>query len=294
MQTGSPRVAALAAALVLSLPAFAAAQTTVSYAYKVPPGWTRSAPVAGRSTYVVRDGDKVHLLSIGATTKSSDVEAYTAEQIAIEKARGAEIIDEGATTLCDGEPAHRWTMHSASTGVATETHFMSVTVTGGIATMIYTHRQDVGDRRDGLEAMTTLCPGPFSNPVPAGWTPPKSRLPGGLATSLDSPDATSTFIASYRPLGATTTLDTFEKQNPPSGIVLADRREPCGTGTVHRIDVQVANQIAEISVALVHGFAYRYVYTRPSAHEPDAGAERALTAFCRSSVPLTGASPAPV
>ena len=289
------RTVAAVAAVALTWPALAAAQSvSVSYAFKIPPGWSRNATASGRTSYVIRDGDKVHLLSITATTKSTDVEAFTAELIGVEKARGAEIIDEGATTICDGEPAHRWTMHSATTGIATEAHFLSVLVTGGIATAIYTHRQDVGDRRDGLDAMATLCPGPFSNPVPAGWTAPKSRIPGGISTPLDSPDATSTFLASYRPLGTTTTIESFEKQNTPSGTVLADRREPCGTGIVHRMDVQVANQVAEISVALVHGFAYRYVYTRPVTHEPDAGAERALTAFCRPSTPLTAASSAPV
>jgi hypothetical protein len=269
--------------------------TAISMLYKPPATWGRMAPSAtAASVYVVRDGDKVHTLIFQTVSPKTagDPETYAADQIAAQKTKGAEITDEGATTVCEGQAAHRWSMLTASSGTAVRMHVLAVMVTGGVATAIYTHREDVGDRRDALDAMETLCPGPIPSPVPAGWTAPKSRVPSGGTGSLDSPDATSTFVTTYRPIKAED-FGTFEHGAVPSGAVLADHRDPCGTGTVHRVDVQVGGQIAEVSVAYLHHGAYKYVYTRPAAHEADAGAERALTAFCRALSPVSAASATP-
>lgn len=274
---------------VLAQSSSAAAMTL---AYRVPTGWSRSTVSASQSSYTIRDGDKVHVLSIQAVPikSATEVEPYAASQIELEKQHGAEVVDEGASTICDGQPAHRWTVRSASTGVAMETHVLAATITGGIATISYAHRQGIGDRKDALDAMATLCPGPYPSPVPAGWTPPKSRA--GVTVTVESPDGTSTFVTAVRPMDPQR-FTAYERDSAPSGTVLADHRDPCSSGTVHRVDVQVGNQIAEVSVGLVHHFAYRYVYTRPASHDADAGAERALTAFCRpfSPVPAGSASP---
>jgi hypothetical protein len=271
----------------------AAAPITISMTYKPPGGWYSTAPAGAGSSYYVRDGDKVHTLTFASVSPkaASEVEAYAAERIGAERQRGAEVADDGPVTACDGQPAHRWSVVSASTGVAMETHVLAAQVTGGLATATYGHRQGVGDRRDALDAMATLCPGPFPNPVPAGWTAPKTRLP---VATLDSPDSTSTFVASFRPL-APDRFDAFERDAMPAGKVVADRHDPCGSAaTVHRVDVQIGGQIAEIAVAYVHRTAYRYVYTRPAAHEADTGAERALTAFCRATSAIPAASSAPI
>lgn len=264
----------------------------MSLAYHVPAGWSRSSLTSSLSTFTIRDGDKVHVLSIHAvpTKTATEVEPYAASQIELEKQHGAEVVDEGASTICDGQPAHRWTVRSASTGVAMETHVLAATITGGIATITYAHRQGIGDRKDALDAMATLCPGPFPSPVPAGWTPPKSRA--GSTVSVESPDGTSTFVTTLRPMEPDK-FPAYERDAAPSGTVLADHRDPCAGGTVHRVDVQIGNQIAEVSLGIVHHFAYRYVYTRPAAHEADTGAERALTAFCRPFAPVPTGSASP-
>ena len=295
MRSGFARVSCLVA-LTIALAQAAGAQTsapiTISMTYKPPTGWSSIAPGVPGSSYYVRDGDKVHTISFVSISPkaASEVETYAAERIAAERQRGAEVADEGPIAACDGEPAHRWTVSSASTGVAMETHILVAQVTGGLATVTYGHRQGVGDRRDALDAMLTLCPGPFPNPVPAGWTAPKTRL---QVSTLESPDATSTFIATYRPI-APERFEAFERDAMPTGKVVADRHDPCGGATVHRVDVQIGGQVAEISVAYVHRVAYRYVYTRPAAHEADPGAERALTAFCRATSAMPAASSAPI
>ncbi|MDB5094177.1 MAG: hypothetical protein JWO85_2278 [Candidatus Eremiobacteraeota bacterium] len=274
-------------------PAPTGGTTSITLVYKAPPGWARVSSVGPGTSYVVQDGDKVHTLTFAAVSPKlgTQVDAYAADRISAERQRGAEVVDEGSTTACEGEPAHRWTILSASTGVATETKVLATTVTGGIATATYTHRQGVGDRRDGLDAMGNLCPGPFPNPVPAGWTAPKARF--GITLALDSPDATSTFVASYRVMAADR-FEVFERDALPKGTVVADRREPCGAGQMHRVDVKIGGQIAEITTTYLHGAGYRYVYTRPASHDADAGAERALSAFCRGASPLSNPASAPV
>jgi hypothetical protein len=267
--------------------------TTTSMAYHIPAGWSRQSIVSPANVFVIRDGDKIHTLAIQSVSPktATEVEPYAASQIASERQRGAEVVDEGATTICDGQPAHRWTVRSASTGIAMETHILAAAITGGIATATYVHRQDVGDRKDALDAMTTLCPGPYPSPVPAGWTAPKNRT--AAVGSIDSPDGTSTFVTAVRPMDPDK-FPAYEREASPSGTVLADHRDPCSSGTVHRIDVQIGNQIAEVSVGFLHRFAYRYVYTRPATHEADPGAERALTAFCRPSAPVPAGSASPI
>ena len=282
-------VAAFAAAGAVA-GAQTAAQTpafSISMAFKPPAGWIATT---GGGFYV-RDGDKLHTLAFASVPPkvASDVETYAAERIAAERARGAEVVDDGPITACDGQPAHRWTVTSASSGVAMEAHVLAAVVTGGLATVTYGHRAGVGDRHDALDAMATLCPGPYPNPVPAGWTAPRTRL---AVSTLDSPDATSTFVASYRLLSPER-FDAFERESLPTGKVVADHRDPCSGSSVHRLDVQIGGQIAEIAVAYLHRTAYRYVYTRPAAHEADTGAERALTAFCRMWSPLGTASAPP-
>lgn len=283
----------LAAAAAQPVLAQSSSAPVMSLAYHIPSGWSRASMTASVSSFSIRDGDKVHVISIQAVPikTATEVEPYAASQIELEKQHGAEVVDEGASTICEGQPAHRWTVRSASTGVAMETHVLAATITGGIATIRYAHQMGIGDRKDALDAMSTLCPGPYPSPVPAGWTPPKSRTGGTV--SVESPDGTSTFVTAMRPMEPER-FAAYDRDAAPSGTVLADHRDPCSTGTVHRIDVQIGNQISEVSVGLVHHFAYRYVYTRPASHEPDTGAERALTAFCRpfSPVPAGSASPA--
>jgi hypothetical protein len=260
---------------------------SITMTYKGPAGWSRSTALSTGTTYFIQDGDKLHSLAFSPVPPmtASDVETYATQRIEAERKRGAEIVDEGATTICDGEPAHRWTVRSASTGVAMEMHVLATTVTGGVATATYSHKQGIGDRRDGLEAMANLCPGPFPNPVPAGWTGPKVRIPGTVQT-LDSPDSTSTFITTYRVM-TPDRYDAFEKDAiPTAGTVVSDKRESCGTGSVHRVTVQLGGQITEVAVSFLHGTAYKYVYTRPAAHEADTAVERALTAFCRGTGPI--------
>jgi hypothetical protein len=289
MRSQFARVLGLVAAAIVVSQA-AGAQTpspiAISMAYKPPSGWYSSG-----SSFYVRDGDKVHTLAFVSVSPktATDVETYAADRIAAEKQRGAEVADEGPVSACDGQPGHRWTVSSASTGVAMETHVLAALVTGGVATATYGHRQGVGDRRDALDAMLTLCPGPSPNPVPSGWTAPKTRLP---VSSIDSPDATSTFVAAYR-LIAPDRFEAFEREALPAGKVVVDRRDPCAGSTVHRVDVQIGGQIAEIAVAYIHRTAYRYVYTRPATHDADGGAERALTAFCRAWTPAADPSAAP-
>ena len=83
-------------------------------------------------------------------------------------------------------------------------------------------------------------------------------------------------------------FDAYEKDAiPTAGTVVSDKREGCGTGSVHRVSVQLGGQIAEVAVAFLHGTAYKYIYTRPAAHEADPAAERTLTAFCRGTGPIT-------
>jgi hypothetical protein len=139
--------------------------------------------------------------------------------------------------------------------------------------------------------MTNICPAPVANAVPAGWAAPRVRFAPSMQ-SLESPDGTSTFVSSFRTSGPDR-FDAFERDAIPHGTVLVDRREPCGSSTtVRRVDVQIGGQISEIAVALVHGTAYKYVYTRPVGHDVDAGADRALTAFCRAVLlPAAGSSP---
>jgi hypothetical protein len=275
-------------------PAGARAQSAaaVSMTFKVPAGWSQAAGLAPGEVYFLRVGDTLHTLIVRSLPpKTSDVHAYAAEQMDIEQSRGAEVLDEGATQICDGEPAHRWTVRSASTGILTETHFLTALVTGGVAIVSYAHQGGVGDRRDALDAMTNVCPGPVANPVPAGWPAAKNRY--GTTLTAESPDGTSTFIASYRVLG-TSRYDVFERDNMPRGDVLADHVEPCAGAAVRRIDVQVRGQIAEVALGLLHGIAYRYAYTRPAKHAADPAAERALTAFCRAGPPLPAGSSEPV
>jgi hypothetical protein len=295
MTPGRVRALAVVAALIVALPLGGSAQTpppqAVSLAFKGPAGWIH-ASIASSSFYI-RDGDKLHTLTFGAVSPKlgTDVETYAGEQMAAERLRGAEIVDEGATTICEGVPGHRWTVRTASTGTPMEAHILAVAVTGGVGTATYSHKQGVGDRRDALEAMNNLCPGPFPNPVPAGWTAPKVRT--GITLTSDSPDSTSTFIASYRMISADR-FDAFERDSLPGGKIVSDHRDPCGTATVHRIDAQVGNQIAEVAIAYLHNSAYRYVYTRPAAHEADGSAERTLTAFCRANSPIPAGTSAPV
>lgn len=300
---GFRRSSALALCLLgplgLTLGGASVAQTTarpvaVSLAYHMPPGWRPASGVPSSSTYVIRDGDKVHLLTVRTVPPktATDVEAYAASEIDRSKQHGAEVVDEGATTVCDGTAAHRWTVRDADGGLPMVMHVLAAAVTGGVATMTYAHRQDVGDRKDGLDAMQTLCPGPYPSPVPVGWTAPKTATATPIAR-LESPDGTSSFLTAYRLMDADK-FPAYEREGAPSGTVLADHRDPCAGGTVHRVDVQVGNQISEVALAYMHHVAYRYVYTRPATHDADAGAERALTSFCRPFSPVASPSNAPV
>jgi len=270
------------------------ARTSVSFLFHPPLGWRR-ATLPPLNTFSIADGTKVHVLGfVSPRTSATDLDGFVAETMADERKRGADIVDEGPTTVCDGMPAHRWTMHNANTGTAMVTHFLSAAVTGGFATAMYTHAVDVGDRKDGLDAMATLCPGPVANPVPVGWAGrPKTRFPTApsLSETLESPDDTSTFVAQFRMI-TENYFAGFERDAIPQGVVVSDQHEPCGTGNVHVVDVRVDQQIVEVAVAYLHDVAYKYVYTRPATHDPDAGAERALTAFCRALGPVgPGSSP---
>ncbi|HEY4441893.1 MAG TPA: hypothetical protein VGN14_15635 [Candidatus Elarobacter sp.] len=260
-----------------------------------PAGWRTAF---GPGSYTISDGTgKNHALvfSTAGFTAGTDVEAYAATRIAAERQKGAEVSDGGPTTACDGQPAHRWTIVSASTGTTMETKVLAEVVTGGLATAAYSHPQGVGDRRDALDAMESLCPGPFGNIVPAGWPAPKSAMTLRMPfASLESPDGTSTFIESNRHLATSDLYAAFEQSALPKGTVVTQRTEACGSGQVKLTDVRVGNQIAQVATAFLHHFAYRYVYTRPAEHEIDPGAERALTAFCRSASPFASPGSAPI
>ena len=266
---------------------------TVSVLFQGPRGWSRRQ-VGPRTVFAIADGPVVHMLTVTPLSprEGTDLDTVVASEVARARGLGETVVDEGPTTVCEGTPAHRWSSTGASTGVAIITRHVVVDVSGGLAEALYTHPAAAGDRKDALDAMNDVCPGAVMAPVVTGWAyVTRSALAAApREATLISPDRTSTFTTFSGPLSAAG-FELLARNAASGGHVIADRTEPCVTATVRRIDEQIGAQIAEVSVAYVRHIAYKYVYTRPAAHDADAEAERALTSFCRPALPGTSTTP---
>ncbi len=284
------------AVLVLATSSSGFAQTVapqhvsrVTLNFKPPEGWLAMSSAIGRIS-VIRDRQYLHMVWT-QTAPKHDLDAYATEQMESARKKGADVSDDGVTTACEGTiPAHRWTIRSLNNATPTVGHYLAASVTGGIGVASYSHPQAVGDRQDAIAALASVCPGPHDLVIPNGWpVPPRGMAPYGM--SLVSPDATSTFIGMNRRI-APSAYASFEKANLVIGTVTADRTESCASGTVRHLDVRNGGQLSEITIGYTEGYAYRFIYTRPADHDPDANAETALNAFCRPDpiAPVTSAS----
>ena len=303
MPLGSPLAttilrAALVAAIIVPLGASAQVPTPpggafivqtstgISLLFRPPANWTSAQ---GRvPTFSRRDGDAIHMIVVGPVT-DADIDSAALKRITQAKQRGATVVDEGITTICDGQPARQWTATSVNTGTPLQLHQLATHVRGGVAVATYGHPESVKPRADALAALQTLCAGPIITPVPFGWTAPKTSYPGAAVTS---PDESSTFLGTAAPI-ASDKVATYEREHTMQGTVLTDRTEPCGDTSVRRLDIRNGDQIAETAMAYLDGILYRYVYTRPASRDVDASAERDLTAFCRAPSPSASPSPPP-
>lgn len=289
------RRAVAASALALLCSAVATAQpisgapVKPTYAFDMPDGWGATLRVGTEQRFRPVPAENTHEIHITVSASHRDVEAYAAELIADARGRGEVVVDEGATTACDGQPAHRWTASGRTGGFPRVEHVLATAVTGGVGIVTYSRAQSAGDRRDAMASLTSLCPAPFAMPAIAGWTG-FPTTPAGIVV-LNSPDGTSSFYGSYRRLEHAKFPSHFQDQ--PGATVLKRWDEPCPEGELVRLNERNGPTIYEVAYGYLRGYAYVFTYKRAAAPEADPAAEDALTAICHTppAAPLSASSP---
>jgi hypothetical protein len=122
-------------------------------------------PAPNGRLYRIVDGGTIHLLGFNATEPSraaaSDVAAQAAAMIDGDRKKGNELVDESGAPVC-GLPAHHWTEHFSSHGIALTMRAMLVQVPGGFAFVESLHCAANPERPDALAALASFCPGPAS------------------------------------------------------------------------------------------------------------------------------------
>jgi hypothetical protein len=275
--------AALAPPAAGAHPSPAAGAPRPAYALDVPEDWGNTLRIQTEQRWIPKsEQDPTHpmqFIRVTATADQRDVEAYAVDMMMLERGGGAEIADEGATTACDGQPAHRWTARGpASDGSRLVEHALVTRVTDGIGLVQYVHPQDVPARSDALAALTSLCPAPFALPRIDGWTG-YPTTPIGIV-SLKSPDGTSSFYGSYRRLARARFPSTFH--NDPRATVTKSWNETCTNGELIHTDQTRDAKTYEVVWGYVRGYAYVLTYERLTARAAEPAAEAALSAICRS------------
>ena len=280
-------------ALALICAATAAAQTASgsapanpTYAFDMPEGWGITVRVGTELRFRPAPAENTHEMHITVSASHHNVEAYAAELIADARGRGESVDDEGVTTACDGQPAHRWTASGRTSGFERVEHVLATAVTGGVGVVTYSRGASAVDRRDAMTSLTSLCPAPFAMPAIAGWTG-YATSPAGIVV-LHSPDGTSSFYGSYRRLSHAKFPSNFHDQ--PGATVLKRWNEQCPQGELVRSNARDGPTIYEMAYGYLRGYAYVFTYKRVNAPEADPVAEAALTAICHDP-PAAPASP---
>jgi hypothetical protein len=263
------------APLVLAFaPAFAD-PAAVEFAFDAPPGWIEAKRTDHLVEYVIGQGMLEHFIFVNADPKEQDVETAVHAILSSDPQAVQNPADEGQTTTCDGQPAHRlrYTLHSGDL-IAT-VHVLLTKVTGGVGSVAYTHPADLPDRPDALAAMTSLCPAPFAFPTIAGWTAPPDGVVGLLV--LSSPDGSGTFSGSYRRL----THDRFPSvyQDDPTATVVRTWSPTCANGELRRRTLKRGDTTVEVAQGYLHGYSYAFAYAHTSPTS-DPAAMHALTSIC--------------
>jgi hypothetical protein len=254
-----------------------------AYALDIPEGWGTILGVGTEQRWIPpADPDPLHpaqFIRVTATADQRDVETYAAEMMRFERAGGAEIVDEGATTACEGQPAHHWIARGpANDGGRLEEHALVTRVTDGVGLVQYVRPQSMAARSDALATLASLCPAPFAMPQIGGWTG-YPTTPAGVVV-LRSPDGTSSFYGSYRRLKRERFPSNFH--NDPRATVTKSWSETCTNGELIHTDESRDSKTFEVVWGYVRGYAYVFTYERLTARAPDPAAEAALSSICRS------------
>jgi hypothetical protein len=277
-----------AAGAAVTMPAVPQPGQLPTFAFVLPAGWRELPPPPGGDRMALfTDADrKMHEIIVMPIREvpPHDLEAQAAEFMTKQSPTGT-VTDEGTTTVC-GQPARRWTARGAGErGMVM--HNILIPAGDAFVLGMYTHPLNTPPRKDALDLLTSLCPVAAPVPLLAGW----ARAPGGstLSARLTSPDGSSTVSFEFHVAADDSRVVDIEHALIPRGTVTSDATQPCGTGTVRLLDVRAEGTLVELSLAYRDHGVFALTYTRPTGHPPDPGAERALTAVCRLSVP----SPAP-
>lgn len=304
-------VLALAAALVVALPALSAAQTPppasggVTLNFVAPKGWTDESRPTGRPGYWkdwgIRDGANVHSLVLSVTREKLTAAPYGAAAVEYFKtAPNRTLLDSGPTTTCGDVAAFRYSYRSNNI----PDHPMIIVhvlvdMGGLLGDVSYSHAPGVADRADALDAMSTLCDAQiYAMRAPEGWRrgaimhPDKSGVDG-----FTPPSGHGALIA----LAVSSPVTNHELaptvMKPPS-TVLSDVEERCGALRVrHAVSRSLSakgdgTEILETVAGYRHGATYFYSYVHPETEPADPQAQRALTSFCDAAATLATPVPA--
>jgi hypothetical protein len=261
--------------LVLALAPALADPTAVEFAFDAPPGWAEAQRNDHLVEYVTGQGMLQQYIFVNADPKEQDVEKAVHAVLSSDPQTVQNPVDEGGTTTCDGQPAHRlrYTLHSGD--VLATVHVLITKVTGGVGSVAYTHPADLPDRPDALAAMTSLCPAPFAFPTLAGWTAPANGVVGLLV--LSSPDGSSSFSGSYRRVAH----DRFPSvyQDDPTATVVRSWSPTCANGELRRRTLKRGETTVEVAQGYLRGYSYAFAYAHTSPTS-DPAAMQALTSIC--------------
>jgi hypothetical protein len=261
--------------LVLALTPASAAPTAVEFAFDAPPGWAEAKRTDHLVEYVIGQGMLEHFIFVTADPQEQDVQKAVEAIMGQQGQTVQDAADEGSTTTCDGQPAHRlrYTLHSGEL-IAT-VHVLLTKVTGGVGSVAYTHPADLADRPDALAAMASLCPAPFAFPTIPGWTAPSESVVGLLV--LSSHDGSGSFSGSYRRLAH----DRFPSvyQDDPTATVVRTWSPTCANGELRRRTLSRGDATVEVAQGYLRGYSYAFAYAHTSP-TPDPAAMHALTSIC--------------
>lgn len=249
-----------------------------SYTFVHPAGWRPTrAQVNGIVDMTMDHAGTFEMITVFALPPGERNLDVSAAQLMDLQRKTLAITDEGRTTVC-GQPAYHWTATNANARFPSTQHDELVQTSVGLVHASYSRPSGVPDRPDALDAIAHVCPPPLPNPAIAGWT----SSPVSTGEVLTSPDGHATFDADYFPVDEARFTTNAGKLIPP-GTTGDEGTHPCGSGTVHRVDVTNGAHTLEVALVYLNRVAYKYVYTRPAGSPSDPAAERALTAVCTAS-----------
>ena len=279
------RFGCLATLALVALPVAARAEGvdfTVPDHYVAEPAPAALLPAAPKDVYRrwARTLDGVrHSIVVSSTPYVGDLPKLIDATVERTRARGAiDVVRGDAAPLC-GMPAAR-VAYAYPNQLTYE--FRYTIVRAHLLIASYAHPLGTAADQTALDALGTLCSGVHQLAAPPGWMLQTPFPPNGSA--FRTADGTSLLAQLVAPAAAGS--DVASEPYDAPGTIVSDRREPCGTVTIHRVTVTTNDaKTREFAAGTVRGYRYMNAYVRPTAAAPDGAAIATLTSFCAETLP---------